>query len=309
MEAIMDDIDIEMLDNIPNNMTRYPSNEDFDKDSALKSSFGLFSSQSSFPMNKGFNSESDQLGVMVENSAQNEQERISFEQEKSEYFWSQTDKTNPNRRIIGIKEHFADLSTENHLMCLKYPDPIPKAEWYDLELGLPKFKTDQNEQDDMSCDEEESKYPSNNTDAKETRWNKDDDKRLFATYRALWRKEMLNLKDVITTPLKKNKQYNMVIESVGKQVGWTGKKAMLVKRIKKIFNNVNLSVREKQALTRMYKSQAKEGDVKWEEILYEFPGKTLIFIKEFCNGLTKAKQSNQQAENSSEDEERKDDTI
>lgn len=59
----------------------------------------------------------------------------------------------------------------------------------DLELGIPrtcnhKFEEDK---DQMSCDEEEIKQnnENSNNDIKETRWSKEDDKRLFSTYRSL----------------------------------------------------------------------------------------------------------------------------
>lgn len=35
----------------------------------------------------------------------------------------------------------------------------------------------------------------------------------------------------------------------------------------------------------MYKHQAKTGNLDWESILYEFPGKTLTYIKEFWKDI------------------------
>ena len=92
---------------------------------------------------------------------------------------------------------------------------------------------------------------------------------------------MLNLKDVVSEPLKKNKVHKTLILNVAKKAGWKGKISMLVRRLKKILNNNKLSVREKQDLTRMYKKQVKSGELDWESILHEFPGKTLIYVKEF----------------------------
>ena len=92
---------------------------------------------------------------------------------------------------------------------------------------------------------------------------------------------MLNLKDVVSEPLRRNKIHKKLILDVAKKAGWKGKISMLVRRIKKILNNNSLSVREKQDLTRMYKKQAKSGKIKWETILHEFPGKTLIYVQEF----------------------------
>lgn len=43
--------------------------------------------------------------------------------------------------------------------------------------------------------------------SKEIRWRKEDDKKLFATYRILCRKQMLNLREVVSVPLKKNKKH------------------------------------------------------------------------------------------------------
>jgi hypothetical protein len=72
---------------------------------------------------------------------------------------------------------------------------------------------------------------------------------------------------------------------VAHKVDWKGKLSMLQLRIKKILNNSQLSVREQQHLTRMYKKQAKKLKVNWEEILLELPGKNLIYIKEFCKTI------------------------
>ena len=92
---------------------------------------------------------------------------------------------------------------------------------------------------------------------------------------------MLNINDVVSIPLKKNKVHKRIIQQVGENVGWKGKTSMLSKRIKKILTNYSLSVREKQDLTRLYKKQVKQSELDWEKILYEFPGKTLIYIQEF----------------------------
>mmetsp|Transcript_23930 Transcript_23930/g.23848 ORF Transcript_23930/g.23848 Transcript_23930/m.23848 type:complete len:93 (+) Transcript_23930:230-508(+) len=92
---------------------------------------------------------------------------------------------------------------------------------------------------------------------------------------------MMNLRDVISTPLRKNKIHKKLILEVAKKAKWKGKISMLVRRLQKILNNNNLSVREKQDLTRMYKKQVKEGNINWESMLHEFPGKTLIYVQEF----------------------------
>jgi len=108
---------------------------------------------------------------------------------------------------------------------------------------------------------------------------------LFATYRIMWRQSMLNLKDVVTGSLRKNKAHKQLISMVADKAKWKGKISMLVRRIKRILNNSKLSVREKQDLTRMYKKQVKIGKIDWESILYEFPGKTLIHVKEIWKDI------------------------
>jgi len=80
---------------------------------------------------------------------------------------------------------------------------------------------------------------------------------LFATYRIMWRQSMLNLKDVVTGSLRKNKAHKQLISMVADKAKWKGKISMLVRRIKRILNNSKLSVREKQDLTRMYKNSQK----------------------------------------------------
>lgn len=92
---------------------------------------------------------------------------------------------------------------------------------------------------------------------------------------------MMNLEDVVALPLKKNKNNRRLILEVANKAQWKGKLSMLVRRIRKILTNGDLSVREKQDLTRMYKRQIKLGQLDWEKLLYEFPGKNLIYIREF----------------------------
>ena len=228
--------DIDMIESIPNNLARYPSNEEFDKENALKTSFGLSQSNAKLSqLNQSFNSECDQLGVMVDNQIADEMERISFEQNQSDWFWPQTDKM--------YKPHFARQQvpqTSSGPISMLFTKMETSRDFNlnndDLELGIPRTCNHKVEEDkdQMSCDEEEIKQnnENSNNDIKETRWSKEDDKRLFSTYRSLWIKEMLNIKEVLSTPLRKNKQYNSIIETVGKNVGWTGKKAMLVRRLK-----------------------------------------------------------------------------
>ena len=73
------DYEMELYDSIPSKMARYPSNEEFDADDALKTTFGLsITTPAQIQVSSG-NSESDQLGVGIDNLSQNEMERPGFE--------------------------------------------------------------------------------------------------------------------------------------------------------------------------------------------------------------------------------------
>lgn len=93
------------------------------------------------------------------------------------------------------------------------------------ETGEENWKLDLDVQNEFETSNEDK------NSSKEIRWRKEDDKKLFSTYRHLCRKSMLNLKDVVSVPLRKNKQHKQLIEAVGKEVGWKGKTSMLMKRI------------------------------------------------------------------------------
>ena len=255
-------------DERPSFLIRYPSTSNYDKDKALINSF--CSNKKYKSIDDNVFPESEQLGIMIKPDKLDELERLSFDSDiNANRYWQKPD----DRNHIEIKNS-ADFYHQNH-------DSI----------GVNAVNTNHNRNEIDSDDDdleflEESKsdidqFEASNPEFREIRWRKEDDKRLFSIYRNLWRNAMLNINDVVSIPLKKNKVHKRIIQQVGENVGWKGKTSMLSKRIKKILTNYSLSVREKQDLTRLYKKQVKQSELDWEKILYEFPGKTLIYIQEF----------------------------
>lgn len=256
-------------------LKRYPSNSNFDKECALMESFGLKKNKNKNKLVADAFQESEQLGIIIDSTVQNEMERLSLDlNEASEQYWPNTDteflqnsfKTKdvmPEEPAVGA-ELFVEL------------DAVPKLADVEIDHKFAPNEEIKGAQDSYDLVSQEDLSTN-----KEIRWRKEDDKELFSSFRKMCRKAMFNLRDVVSAPLRKNKAYKQIILEVAQQVGWKGKTSMVVRRIKKILNNSELSVREKQDLTRMYKQQVKEGQLDWEKILYEFPGKNLIFVKEF----------------------------
>ena len=267
------------FDSSIHSLNRYPSTSMFDtlsqliifqwdyycKDKALLKCFGV----NNQAKNKDSNAhpEWEQLGIMINSNINDEMERLSLDLNiQTNPYWQKPDEIPP----VKCEEQ-AEFHMEEHIEIDN--DSFNNINIFDEEeVGLLSFEESKSEKDN---------FDDSNVGSREIRWRKDDDKLLFATYRTLWRKAMLNIKEVVSSPLKKNKQHKQIIQKVGETVGWKGKTSMLSKRIKKILMNHKLSVREKQDLTRLYKNQVKKWELDWEKILYEFPGKTLIFIKEF----------------------------
>jgi len=267
----------------PECLKRFPSNENFDEDEALLHSFGLktnewideeedwdiennlekldFTTTNLFP-------ESEQLGIAIDSRLQDDLERLdaSISQNLGQY-WQNTDE-------ITVWVQNSGPFSEKQALTVKENECVGKE-------AIPSLKGCIEEGQEIEPEGEEDLKGS----SKEVRWRKEDDKNLFSTYRAIWRHSMMNLRDVISTPLRKNKIHKKLILEVAKKAKWKGKISMLVRRLQKILNNNNLSVREKQDLTRMYKKQVKEGNINWESMLHEFPGKTLIYVQEFWKDI------------------------
>jgi hypothetical protein len=261
----------------PNELKRFPSNEDFDKDKALLQSFGLHN----YKQNKidEFNifPESSQLGIILDGSFENELERSGSDSDEiMPDAWPNTDnmwyQDFSEKRILSVDK--VDASIRSPLELVKI-----KQNLGDREHQI----SGTNQQDDTLSDDIDD--IDQNSWSKESRWGKDKDKDLFWTYRTLWRSQLLNLNDVLSLPLKKNKIHKRLIEDVANKAKWKGKISMLVRRLKKILHNGDLSVREKQDLTRMYKRQIKLGQLDWDKLLYEFPGKNLIYVRELWKDI------------------------
>lgn len=256
-------------------MKRFPSFSDFDKEEALIHSFGLVKKQLS---SINIVPESEQLGVIIDDEEQNELERLSYESDEGpEEFWLNTDNINPNSIVMDFEKELNCQTFSGHIKAPLVKIPAAAG---DQSYNYEEDKTPFNDSSNHGSESVDDKSSS-----KEIRWRKEDDKKLFSAYRNLWRQSMLNLRDVLSQPLRKNKDHKALMEEVARRVGWKGKLSMLLRRLKKILNDNWLSVREKQDLTRMFKTQAKEGKLDWESILKEFPGKNLIYIKEFWKDI------------------------
>jgi hypothetical protein len=145
--------------------------------------------------------ESEQLGVLIDTSQENEMERLSFDQDQP------MDIFGPKPDIQGHedpleKDEILSTPYENMEVDANLHQNTPSLS-DEINWGCENKEENKGEEDEK---EDDSISFSHNT-SKEIRWRKEDDKKLFATYRILCRKQMLNLREVVSAPLKKNKKH------------------------------------------------------------------------------------------------------
>jgi hypothetical protein len=249
----------------PEELKRFPSHESFDQQKALLDSFGL-TKMDKAPFGCQL-PESEQLGVVQDIEMQNDLERLSLDSDEILKGSRQEPDENSQQRTKKEPLSVEQISLNARQGSLLIKIPPNEGDFDHQPMALDAGSN--------SEEDEKSAIMGQNEDEKEIRWRKEDDKMLFATYRTMCRNSMLNLKDVAQEPLRKNKMHKKLFQEVAKKAQWKGKLSMMVRRIKKILNDGELSVRGKQDLIRMYKRQVKAGLLNWEKILFEFPGKNL----------------------------------
>lgn len=126
-------------------------------------------------------------------------------------------------------------------------------------------------------DSKESKW---NT-RKQIRWRKSNDKELFRELKFTLRKYGLSMEEFIKLG-KLGNEYGALNELLQK-IKWRGSNITLVERICKLkAKEKYLSYRDFKQLRKLYYQQLRNQNVDWDFLLFEFPGRTLEYIKEVC---------------------------
>ena len=79
---------------------------------------------------------------------------------------------------------------------------------------------------------------------------------------------------------KENSSSQLIFWSViAHKMNWRGPVSTLQQRFVKLHSSTKLSVREVQLLHKLHKKMKKDSSIKWEEVLYYFPGKTVEMLQ------------------------------
>jgi len=133
-----------------------------------------------------------------------------------------------------------------------------------------------------------------NLDGQVKRWNRTDDKNLFQIIRNVSTESKEDL-DVVIKSISTNEHsyyWKLIMPVLKSKVeDWSEsqtieqmeKKGMkfFMKRVQKLNNMRNVSRREHKLIRKLLRSFKKEGEIKWESILFHFPGKRLDELQDY----------------------------
>ena len=116
------------------------------------------------------------------------------------------------------------------------------------------------------------------------RWSKQEDIKLFKTIKDLSYKFGI---DIVKTNFEKGKvckQHRKFFKELKNKVDWSGTLVELKNRIIKVKSSTRFTARDIRVLKRYLTKEAK-GEILMDQVLEQFPGKTLEQIIEFKNSL------------------------
>ena len=180
-------------------------------------------------------------------------------------------------------DNYADLSDKNkdELHEDFYSPKNYQSSKFNLE-EVKEFKIDISHEDDDSI-EANYEYP-NGTQSNQSRWRKTDDKNLFICLKESLDKFNMNLNEFWCYSIKNYRP--PILMNLIEKVGWRGSVTSFIQRIIKLYNSSRkLSCREMKKLRMTYYSQIRNNEVDWNQILYNFPGKDIDYLKETCSNF------------------------
>ena len=99
----------------------------------------------------------------------------------------------------------------------------------------------------------------------------------------LWEEHWIPIDDFTNPNGETSEEMVEVLRIMKKKLEWKRSKMVLLKRIRKISNNREFSVRETKLLRKLINKQKKDGYIDFQEVLFYFPGKTIDILKNKYN--------------------------
>lgn len=169
---------------------------------------------------------------------------------------------------------------------------VPPAPWPEPSAGIanitdlesippPKVYDEEYVIDDEEEKEEVSNVPSHilKPDKPKQRWKRDNDRKMFQFIREYCKKSGDTMQNIIHR-IKENPNGQLNFWSVvAHKMNWRGPVGTLQQRFVKLHNPSKLSVREEQLLQKLYNKKKNDSNIKWDSILYYFPGRTLEIVQ------------------------------
>lgn len=132
---------------------------------------------------------------------------------------------------------------------------------------------------DSEGDKEFIKYEEEKNDSrKEQRWRRNDDKELFKLIREFERKGILTLSEIMEMSTK-DAFSSKVLTLIARSFNWKGLNKQLLTRIQNLSSR-DFSARELKQLKSTLKKQYKYKNLDYDELIYNFPGKSMHRLQE-----------------------------
>jgi len=112
-----------------------------------------------------------------------------------------------------------------------------------------------------------------------TRWKKEDDKKLFKEIRKLEAQGLLSLEEILQMDPGRDIKYHSGVKLLSEAIEWKSVRKTLVKRIHNLCNG-GFSVRDIKRLKKDLKTMSKSGEIDYEVLIYNYPGKPLNKFKQ-----------------------------
>lgn len=118
-------------------------------------------------------------------------------------------------------------------------------------------------------------------DKPKQRWKRDNDRIMFQFIREHCKETGDTMPNILQrTKEDPNSQVNFWSE-IANKLRWRGLVETLQQRFIKLHSLKGLSVREEQLLQKLYAKKKNNSNIKWDSILYHFPGRSLEAILGF----------------------------
>ncbi|CAI2359805.1 unnamed protein product [Moneuplotes crassus] len=111
------------------------------------------------------------------------------------------------------------------------------------------------------------------------RWGRNQDKVLFQTIRDMEQDQIIILDEILNLNSHSNNYEG--IEQLKERSGWKACHAKLLTRIKSLYSS-EFSFREIKKLKKILRNTYNFGEIDYEKLIYEFPGKTMTVLTEIC---------------------------